>query len=257
MKNKSYSPATTVAKAFKILELIGERQPVRAVEIARELKLHRSNAHRLLSTLTELGYAECAKNAGFSLTFKMFTLGCTVPMRVQLTDVAHPYMIHLNEISQENINLAVRYNDKTLIVDKVESSHYVKLDQPVGRTEPLYCTALGKVLLSGMNSQEFELFLKTARLAPYTPHTIVDPLKLTMAIKDIRKKGYAVDLGELSREVHCISAPIRDHTNTIAAALSISSLSIRLTNKKIEEFKKPLIEIAKEISKKIGATLYS
>ena len=52
---KSYSPAKTVQKAFAILELLGEKQPLRATQIATGLGLSRSNVLRRLSTLSELG----------------------------------------------------------------------------------------------------------------------------------------------------------------------------------------------------------
>lgn len=253
MKN-SYSFAKTVQKAFKILEVIGERQIVKPSELVKQLKLSRSNVHRLLSTLIKLGYVEKSNDAKFRLGLKIFILGNIIPLRNQLTDIAHPYMIRLAEISQENVNLAIMYEKKVLYIDKIESSHYLKLDQAIGRTDPLHCTALGKIFLSGMNDQELETFLRYNKLARYTKNTILEPKVLTNVVKNIRKQGYAVDLEELSEGINCIASPIYDYKNHVIAAISISAPSMRLEGKKMEKLKRPLIEMATEISKKIGFT---
>jgi DNA-binding IclR family transcriptional regulator len=249
---QSSSTSKTVKKAFQLLEILGKIQPARASELARQLKLTRSNAHRLLSTLYEMGYIEKTEDSRFHLSFKLFILGNTIPRKNQLSEVARPYMTHLAELSQENINLAILYEKKALYIDKVESSHYLKLDQPTGRTDPLHCTALGKILLSGMSESEFGVFLKSTPLVACTKNTITDPVRLEEVVQNVRRKGFAADAEEVSEGIHCMGAPIRNHENRVIAALSISGPSIRLTRRRMEELKGPLIETALAISRKMG-----
>ena len=73
-------------------------------------------------------------------------------------------------------------------------------------------------------------------------------------IRNVRRKGYATDLEELSEGIHCVGAPIRDRTNKVIAAITISAPAVRLTMQKIEKLKDPLIEAALKISKKLGYT---
>jgi len=145
----------------------------------------------------------------------MFILGSTVSSNNLLSDIAHPYMTRLAEISQENINLAILFEKKAL---------YLKV------------------------------FLKTIELVPYTKKTIIDPKVLLRIIRNVKKKGYATDLEELSEEIHCIGAPIRDHTNKVIAAISISAPAVRLTIQKMEKLKGSLMEASLQISKKLGYT---
>lgn len=252
MKQKSYPTAKTVQKAFRLMEILAERQPARPSELVQQLKLTRSNVHRLLSTLYEMGYIERSGDSRFRLSFKLFILGNTIPSKNQLSDIAHPYMARLAEISQENINLAIMFEKKALYINKIESSHYLKLDQPIGRTDPLYCTALGKVLLSGLTDCELEVFLRSTPLVAYTKNTITDSDVLSGVIREVKRKGYAVDFEELTEGIHCVSAPIRDHKNRVIAALSISAPAVRLTKGRIKRLRVPLIETVLEISKKIG-----
>jgi len=144
------------------------------------------------------------------------------------------------------------FGQKVLYIDKIESPHYLKLDQPIGRTDPLHCTALGKVLLSGLSDQELKTYLKSTKLIPYTKKTITDPRVLEKVIQTVRREGYSTDLEELSEGIHCIGAPIRDLTGKVIAAISISAPSIRLTRQKIKELKEPLLEASLGISKRLG-----
>jgi len=254
MPQTPYSPAKTVQKTFWLLEHLAKRQPARPSELVQQLKLTRSNVHRLLSTLQELGYIEKTADSRYRLTFKLFSLGNTVFLSNNLPDTAHPYMARLADKSQENVNLAVMFEQKLLYIDKIESPHYLKLDQPVGRTDPLHCTALGKILLSGLSDPELQTYLKSTRLLPYTKKTITDPEVLLGVIRNVRKQGYATDFEELGEGIHCIAAPIRDHTHKVIAAISISGPALRLKEQKMEELIGSLIDTCKEISKKLGST---
>lgn len=253
MKQKSYSPVRTLQKAFRLLEVLGEAQPARPSELVKQLNLSRSNIHRLLATLEEMGYVEKVPGAKYRLSFKIFILGNTVIDRNRLSEIARPYLAHLAKISSENVNLGIMHEQKVLYIDKIESPHYLKLDQPIGKTDSLHCTALGKALLSGLTDDELEVFWGNNKLVPYTKKTFTDPEMLTREIREVRKQGYAVDLEELSEGIHCIAAPLFDHTNKVTAAISISAPSVRLTVQKIEEIKSPLLEAAEEISKRLGA----
>ncbi len=58
MRHLSYPISTTVQKALRLLEIVGEKQPVRASEILNQSILSRSNVYRLLSTFQKMGYVE-------------------------------------------------------------------------------------------------------------------------------------------------------------------------------------------------------
>lgn len=254
MKQKSYSPSLTIKKALSLLEILGKKQCMRPTEIIQELNFTRSNVYRLLSTLENQGYVERTLDSKYRLSYKIFVIGSTVPKGNQLVDAARPYMMKLAEISKENINLAVMYDSQVLYVDKILTPHYLKLDQPIGKMDPLHCTALGKVLLSGLDGQEWEQFFRSNRLTANTKGTITDPKVLGAALQEVRKQGWAVDLEELSEGIHCIGAPLRGYGNKTVAAISISGPSMRLTRNRIRRLKAPLIDAAREISMRLVQT---
>ena len=252
MQQKSYSAAKTVQKALRILESLGEQQPQRPSEIARQLGLSRSNIHRLLSTLEEMGYVERRPDATYCLGFKVFMLGSNFTAPNDISDIAYPIMKRLANISQENVNLGVLYEKKVLYLNKIKSPHNLKLDTPIGKMDPLHCTGLGKILLSGFSEEELKAYLATTRLVQYTAKTITEPDRLLKHISKVRKQGFSLDFEELEEGVNCIAAPIYDHKHQILAAISVSAPSVRLTNQAIKQLKAHLIENCTAVSKKLG-----
>ena len=250
-EKKSYSPATTVKKALRILEVLGESQALKPVELSTRLGLTLSNAHRLLATLAQMGYVEKGPDGRFRLSLKVFALGSRVSLRNMLADVAYPHMVQLAKICQENVNLGIIFEEKVLYIEKIESYQILRLDQPVGSSDPLYCTGLGKVLLAGLNENELDNYLKTVDLLPLTKNTITEPEKLKKHIRKIRQQGFATDFEELSEGIHCLAAPIRKHIDKITAALSISAPSIRMPRKKLDRLKNEIIAASECISKEL------
>lgn len=256
MKQNSYSTVKSVRKAFKLIEVLSQKKSATTSELIKKLGWTRSNVYRFLATLLEMGYVEKDSDSKYCLSLKFFVLGNSIRGFNQFSTIAHPYMAQLSEISEENVNLAIMYENRVLYVDKIESRHYLKLDQPIGKTDPLYCTAVGKVLLSGLTELELEIFLRSESLIPFTKNAITNPEVLVGVIRNVRKQGYAIDLEELTIGVNCIACPIYDHRNKLIAAISISGPNVRLTKEKMEEMKAPLMRNTREISKKMGCTAF-
>lgn len=253
MKNRLiYSKARTVEKAFYLLEMISEFQSLTPSEITKKSGFTRSNVHRLLRTLFTLGYIDEDSNSRYRLSYKLFILGNSLPEKGHLIDTVRPFMKNLAEKTKENINLAVFHENRVLYIDKIESPHSLKLDQRVGATDPVHCTALGKALLSGSSESELKSFLDNESLDRYTRNTITSKEDLVRVIQSVRVDGYAIDNEELNEGIRCLGCPIFNSTGKVVAALSISSPSLRFPETKMKEYKNIIIQDALEISLKLG-----
>jgi IclR family transcriptional regulator, KDG regulon repressor len=252
MGKKSYSAAKTVQKALKILESLGDGQPLRPSEIAKQLGLSRSNVHRLLFTLEEMGYVEKKLDSTYYLGFKVFMLGSNFSTPNNISDTAYPQMKILADISQENVNLGVMYENRVLYLNKIKSPHNLKLDTPMGKMDPLHCTGLGKALLSGFTDKEVEAYLASVELTQNTKKTIVDQGGLIDHIRKVREQGVAFDFEEFDMGVHCIAAPIYNHINQVIAAISVSAPSVRLTRQIIKKLKPHLLAACAAVSERLG-----
>ncbi len=178
---------STVVTASKIIELMGIEGGLTPVQIAKELNLTRSNVHRLLATLQDLGYVEEVKEKVYNLTFKLFELGNTVPALRTLVDVSRPSMLRLSQKTGYTVNSAVLYQNEVLYIDKVETISPLRFDSAIGHSEPLYATSLGKVLLAFMDNDASESIISSLVFTPSTPNTITDLNELRAEIDKVRK----------------------------------------------------------------------
>ena len=250
---KSYSLATTVQKAFRILECIGKNQPVRAPFVVKKLDLSRGNVHRLLITLEALGYVEKSEEGTYSLTYKMFALGNTVPKSTKLDEIARPFMRRLSQHIRENVYLSVLHQESIIILDKVRHPRAVSIDRDLELIYPLHASASGKVFLAAMDDDELYAHIDRLRLdkrASNTKDSLEDLLK---DIQKIRRHGYALDIKEYSDDIHSASVPIFDYEENLVACLAVSAPAVRLTEEKLKETIQPLLETANEISEKLGS----
>jgi DNA-binding IclR family transcriptional regulator len=187
----------------------------------------------------------------YNLTLKLFIMGNTVPRNYNFVEIAKPYLSRLSELSGETVNLAVEYNCSVVYIDKVLSKNSLLVDHSTGETDPLYCSALGKVLLSGKGERELNDFLNSIEIVPYTKHTITSKKELILEIESVQHNSFALDIKEFGENIHCIAVPIKNSSSKIIAAISISGPSSRLTKKRMTGLRKPLMDCAGEISEKI------
>ena len=89
------------------------------------------------------------------------------------------------------------------------------------------------------------------RLERRTRHTITAPAALRRQLKDVRRQGYAVALGELEIGLDAVAAPVRDHSGRVVAALGISGPSDRITHQ-LPALAQLLIDHAHQLSRSLG-----
>ena len=93
----------------------------------------------------------------------------------------------------------------------------------LGRSEPLHCTALGKVLLAAGTAK-----LPPGRLARLTPKTITRRSVLEIELAEARRRGWALTDEELEPGLVAVAAPVYRSGGAAIAAISVSGPSTRL-----------------------------
>jgi DNA-binding IclR family transcriptional regulator len=92
----------------------------------------------------------------------------------------------------------------------------------------------------------------SAPLVARTPGTQTDPTQLMRLFAEIRAHGYALDDEESEQGMRGISAPLRDITGQVVAAIGIGGPSQRLTLKKLRGLAPVLLSTAGAISSQLG-----
>lgn len=240
----------TLLKGLTLLEtLIDAPAPRGVAELARELGWSRSNIHRTLRTLLECGYV-VAEDGRYSVSLKVWSLGCRVIGRLDVREIAAPHLQALSKATSEGVHLSVFDNGEVVYVEKIESSHPIRVHSEVGSRAPAYCVGTGKALLAFQSAEVIDRI--AAHLEPHTARTITDPEALKCQLREIQASGYAVNLGEWHDNVCCVGAPIRGARGTVIAALGLSGPASRFDGRSLDRLIPVLCETAAKISMEMG-----
>jgi DNA-binding IclR family transcriptional regulator len=123
----------------------------------------------------------------------------------------------------------------------------------VGSLLPAHATALGKVLLA--NHPYVAAELGKNGLPPFTDATICDAERLERELTRVRERGWAAEIGELSRAQVSLAAPIMDRTGLTVGAMGIFGSPERLLTARQPrgEMLAYVREAARAVSRELGA----
>jgi DNA-binding IclR family transcriptional regulator len=221
----------TVAKIGRVLELFTPEHPEwRLVDIARELEIPKSSAHGLLASLADIGILTVTPRSRYRLGWHLLALAERMRASLDFTGPAVGVMQRLSAELRETILLAVLDRHFVLYVERAEGNHpLVRLSgaRP-GTRLPAHRTAVGKVLLAHADPADVRSRFERVEFDPRGAGSVHNINELERVLMDVRRDGYATDLGEVSPEVACVAAPVRDRHGTVVAAMSVSMPSYRL-----------------------------
>lgn len=212
----------TLAKGLQILDLLLEHGELRTSEASRLLGIDKGGASRLLQTLVQAGYAEPAEGRRFRLGRKFADRRPPVRPQRSLRERARPLLAHLSQVTGETAHLAIFADENVLYLDAVDTPMPLRVDRPAGTLAPIYCTALGKVLLALTNAP------LPKDMKPQTPRTTVEPELFMAQLQQIAAQRYALDDEEFHIGVRCAAAPLCDETGAVVAAVGVSGPTARI-----------------------------
>jgi DNA-binding IclR family transcriptional regulator len=213
----------TVNKAIDILEIFLQKDGgMSLTEISKATGLNTATAYRLVSTFAKRGYlSQYQKKGAYSLGLKMLDFNYAIRRNLKFIDFAY---LSLSKISKEyNVStfLSVLDADMLLIVEEIGTSGELRINSPVGKRLPLYCTACGKVLLTALSEDERKAYYKRIALQPYTATSITDTSRLEKELATIKAEGAAYHKEEYRQGVWVAAAPIFNGSEKIIAAAAI------------------------------------
>jgi DNA-binding IclR family transcriptional regulator len=245
----------SLQKTARILDiLMDSKVPVGVNEFARLLGMPKSTVSRFMSTMESLGMVRRdPENGRFYLGLRLFELGCKAIEDLGLRKAAPPLMSALRDRINENVLLTVLEDTHITYLDKSESRQAIIAQIHVGGTAPAHCVSSGKAMLA-YHPDRLEKVIAQG-LRPYTPLTITDPERLRRECMKIREQGYAVNKGEFREGVTGIAAPIFNAAGMVVGALSTSTPAARMAKHTWQDHITAVIETARAISRRLGASL--
>lgn len=209
-------------------------------ETAEKAGLTRAGARRFLLTLVATGYATQTGRL-FALSPRLLSVARTWLQGTSLWGFAEPFMRHTAAALQESCSATILSGDDVVYVARVAGPRIVNLELHVGSHLPAYCTAMGRVLLSGLEPGEVDAFLARNALLPKTDKTLTDPKRIAEAVATVQRDGYALVDEELEIGLRSIAVPLRDRSGGIVAAINVSTQSARHSVAEMERDFLPLL----------------
>jgi IclR family KDG regulon transcriptional repressor len=245
---------TSVFNAGRVLcEFSPESREFSVRELAGRIDLSKSTVHRLLVSLAALQLVEQDPETGrYRLGLRMYELGTLVSGNIDLHEAATPCLTELRNKTGETVQVAVLDGREAIYVERLDSLQTLRIFTRAGHRLAANCTANGKTLLAHLPEDEFERLLDGWVLEGRTPHSITDPDALRKDLATIRRRGYAENINEGEMGVSSVSAPIRDRTGRVAAAVSVVGPATRLNRTSLRAFAALVIETAEAISYRLG-----
>ncbi|WP_201006878.1 IclR family transcriptional regulator [Paenibacillus glycanilyticus] len=237
------SNVRAVERALDILLCFTEGSDLAMSEIAEKVGLHKSTVHRMLATLEDRGFVERDPSSErYHLGMRMWELSAHLSSSDDQSVIWQPEMERLRDRLGETVSIYVRDGSERVRIQAVQSNQPVRRVAPVGARLPLYAGASSKVLIAYSDRfvQE-QIFGDPAWLLA------IDLDQYKQQLEEIAQQGYATSFEEREPGVAALAAPIFNRHGQVAAALSVSGPSSRLTMDTMREYSPVLIEFAKRM----------
>ncbi|NLX77123.1 MAG: IclR family transcriptional regulator [Clostridiaceae bacterium] len=244
----------TLDRTLDIIELLATTPNGMGVtEIGQKTGLHKSTVYRLINALVKRGYLEKDQNTGlYKIGLKFVEISSLHLRQIELKTEVAPFMRDLSESTGQVTHLAILDETEVVYIEKIDVVQSLRMYSQIGKRVPVYCSALGKVLLSWQDSDYQELILEKTEYIRYTENTITNRDELADELEKVRERGWAVDNEEHEEGIRCIAAPINDFTGKVIAAISITGSKSIISPDKDEYYGSLVVKAASGISERLG-----
>jgi len=181
-------------KAVHVLAALGDG-PKNLGELVASTGLPRATAHRLAVALQVHDLVRRDSDGRYALGFGLATLGRAALDSAPVAELARPALARLRDETEESAQLYVRDGDHRVCIESLESPHGLRTIVAVGAALPLHAGSAGRVLLDEAGSSA----------------------------------GWIESVEEREAGVASVSAPIRDRSGAVVAAIGVSGPTERTT----------------------------
>ena len=140
----------SLERGLRILDLVvNSTQPLRLRDIAGALSIDRAIAYRFLQTLVRSGVLRKEDSTkSYVPGSRLFSWMLLAGRQLHVVDAIRPFLREVVEQTQHSAHLGVLVHEQVLLADFVPSDSLVSVKNRIGVLEPLYCTAIGKAVLT-------------------------------------------------------------------------------------------------------------
>lgn len=217
-------PIASVDNALRLLLLFRRRREWRLSEIARELGVADSTAHRLIAMLEYRGFLRrIPQTRGYQAGPSVSAIGRNALGAADLREVLRPLLSTIVEQVGETISLGVLEGTDLHYVDAIESDAVLRVGNRTGMKIPAHCTSAGKVLLAELTDDKILRLYPHDDLQTVTVNSIRRRDDLLEEIQAIRERGFATSVAASEDGIASLAVPIRDASGRAVASAALAA----------------------------------
>lgn len=243
----------SIERALTLLREIAahNRSGSRLLDLATRTGLQRPTVHRMLKCLAaESMVQQDGETHRYFLGPMVFELGLTAAPRFNLREICHPSLSRIAEATGDTVFLTQRSGLDSVCLDRREGTFPIKtFTLEIGMRRPLGVGTGSLAILSALPDDEIQGIVgaNTARLPEYG----LNPGMLLSQVKRSQKLGYAMrELPGLSG-VRSVGQALRNQSGVAFAALSVSTISSRMSDKRASEIAQLLKNESRQLERQL------
>jgi IclR family transcriptional regulator, pca regulon regulatory protein len=204
-----------------------KRSVLRISDLADIIKVSRTTTHRYAQTLVGLGCLEQDRKHRYRLARGIAGAGAAFIDTLRLeTPEARKVLEDLRVVTGYTVSMGLLDGARVLYTYRLfahgPGQYEADLDLGVGTSVPVYCTAIGKMLLASLGPAERHHTVARLKLKSHGPNTITKKRVLAKELLAIDAVGIAVCNEEQAKGVRSIAAVIAHTKRSQPMALSVT-----------------------------------
>jgi DNA-binding IclR family transcriptional regulator len=235
-----------VTHAIDILNYLAHESPEAGVsEIARALNINKSTCFNILAALAAAQLvSKHARYAAYRLGPRLIELGAAARRNIS----RHAAMREQVRRLVDDVGLTcvvgqvLADSSGIVIVDRLLPQRPDACSAPIGHIYPMSAPAMGLVVLAGRDeAQALDLARSNQLLKADGGKDFVAQMR------EIRKRGYAVDLGDFRPEINAV-AVVANQSDEMETVLCILGYTRHLPRKKVDVLGERLVALARSVN---------
>lgn len=231
--NSGTNSIESVTTAFSILETLKEGDGLRLTDVADELSLAKSTAHRYLTTLTNQEYV-VREGDKYHIGLRCLSLGTHARNRQPGYELVKPKVAQVAHETGERAQFVVSENGKAVYLHRELGEHAVRINLEIGERIPLHAISPGKAIMAEWPNGRIDEYIQTYGLTELTDQTITDRDTLYEELAEIRDRGYSINHEEFVDEINSVGVSIVDPNGSVLGAISVSGPTHRMQGSRFQ-----------------------
>lgn len=246
----SLAGETPALRLVSLLEFISTRDQIFTLQsLVVQTGLPKPTLHRMLQQLEGAGLlTRHSDGRHYGTGARLRRIAEDVLLNDSRQGARRMILTQLAEEVGESCNLTAVSGNDVIYLDRVETSHPLRVHLEAGSRVPIHASASGKIITSQYGDTPRRRLLTSSQLRAFTPNTITDPDVLETELGSARQLGYALDRQEYLDGLVCLAVLIPTDIGRSNQALAIQAPVIRKSIADLVE----LLPVARAAAKRMA-----